>query len=69
MNVNLASTSLTNFLFKIIARDQESVKNLQRAFAAESCIKDLNSQIRSLKYQINSHNCNNTLNKINYKNK
>uniref|UniRef100_U9UHE2 Uncharacterized protein n=1 Tax=Rhizophagus irregularis (strain DAOM 181602 / DAOM 197198 / MUCL 43194) TaxID=747089 RepID=U9UHE2_RHIID len=46
---------------------QDSKKNLQRAFGAEGRIKDLNSQIRSLKYQINSHNCNYVLNKINYK--
>ncbi|POG60942.1 hypothetical protein GLOIN_2v1787226 [Rhizophagus irregularis DAOM 181602=DAOM 197198] len=35
---------------------QDSKKNLQRAFGAEGRIKDLNSQIRSVKYQINSHN-------------
>ncbi|CAB5381477.1 uncharacterized protein OCT59_009741 [Rhizophagus irregularis] len=46
---------------------QDSKKNLQRAFGAEGRIKDLNSQIRSVKYQINSHNCNYVLNKINYK--
>ncbi|PKK57210.1 hypothetical protein RhiirC2_798464 [Rhizophagus irregularis] len=46
---------------------QDSKKNLQRAFGAEGRIKDLNSQIRSLKYQINSHNCNYVLYKINYK--
>ncbi|GBB97344.1 hypothetical protein RclHR1_02970019 [Rhizophagus clarus] len=40
----------------------QSTRNLQRAFRAESHIKDLNSQIRSLKYQINSHNCNDVLN-------
>lgn len=60
-----------DFLFKIIAREskisQESTRNLRRAFGAEGRIKDLNSQIRSLKYQINSHDCNDTLNKINYK--
>jgi hypothetical protein len=60
-------------LFKIIAMEskisQESTRNLQRAFGAEGRIKDLNSQIRSLKFQINNHNCNDTLNKINYKNK
>lgn len=60
-------------MFKIIAMEskisQESTRNLQRAFGAEGRIKDLNSQIRSLKFQINNHNCNDTLNKINYKNK
>jgi len=60
-------------MFKIIAMEskisQESTRNLQRAFGAEGRIKDLNFQIRSLKFQINNHNCNDTLNKINYKNK
>ncbi|GES76040.1 hypothetical protein GLOIN_2v1787226 [Rhizophagus clarus] len=42
---------------------QEITRNLQRTFGAEGHIKDLNSQIRSLKYQINSHNCNDVLNK------
>ena len=70
MNVDF-SINILNFLFKIIAREskisQESARNLRRAFGAEGRIKDLNSQIRSLKYQINSHDCNDTLNKINYK--
>jgi len=60
-------------MFKIIAMEskifQESTRNLQRVFGAEGRIKDLNFQIRSLKFQINNHNCNDTLNKINYKNK
>ena len=60
-------------MFKIIAMEskisQESTRNLQQAFEAEGRIKDLNCQIRTLKFQINNHNCNDTLNKINYKNK
>jgi hypothetical protein len=67
MNVTLASIFLTFFLFKIVARlsmiSQENTRNLQRAFGAEGRIKDQSSQIRSLKYQINSHNCNDVLNK------
>jgi len=66
MNVDF-SINILNFLFKIIAREskisQESTRNLQWEFRAEGHIKDLNSQIRSLKYQINNHNCNDTLNK------
>lgn len=48
---------------------QESTRHLQWAFGAEGRVKDLNFQIRSLKFQINNHNCNDTLNKINHKNK
>jgi hypothetical protein len=50
--------SLTFCLFvKIKAREskisEQSGRNLRRAFGAEGRVKDLSSQIRSLKYQLN----------------
>ena len=61
MNVNFSINVLVSLTFclfiKIKAKkseiSQESARNLRRAFAAEGRIKDLSSQIRSLKYQLN----------------
>jgi hypothetical protein len=53
VSILVSLTCLKIIIAKESKISRENMVNLRRAFAAEGRIKDLNSQIRSLKYQLN----------------